>query len=398
MRRFLSNPYYSESPDWSGLIADSFGAEDISELHSSVPSYDPTPLIELPGLAANLGIGRLLIKDEAHRFGLKAFKALGATYAIYRLVREYLNDRDRPCPRPDQFYATKDVLTDSELTFCTATDGNHGRGVAWVARLLRQEAVIFMPAESVPARIENIRREGARVVVVDGTYDDCVRRCAIEAGTNGWQTISDTSWTGYERIPSWIMAGYLTLFREIEAALAPTDRIDLVVVQGGVGALAGATAWYFHKLWLLPRPKLVSAEPTQAACLLESIASPAGDPILSAGRQDSIMAGLNCGMPSPVAWPLIKQGFNQFLSVSDESCVKAMRTYHDGQNGDPRIISGESGAAGMAAMLELMQESALAGAYSDLGLGPDTNVLLLNTEGDTDSDSFQRQVLRPNSG
>jgi len=390
MSTFLLNQYYSESPDWGNDVADAFCAGDISELHRSIPDYSPTPLVELPALAANLGVDRLLVKDEAHRFGLKAFKSLGATYAIYRFLREYLKDRNRPCPPPAKFYLVRNVLSDAELTFCTATDGNHGRGVAWVARLLRQKAIIYMPAGTVKARIENIKQEGAEVVVIDGTYDDCVQRCVSEAETNGWQIISDTSWAGYETIPRWIMAGYLTLFREIELALNPVDRIDLVIVQGGVGALAAAAVWYFRKLWTCLQPQLVSVEPEQAACLLESIASSGGEPIMSTGRQDSIMAGLNCGMPSPVAWPLIKYGFNAFLHVSDKACIEAMRTYYNTLGDDPRIVSGESGAAGLAALIELTQRGSLAQARLSLGLDSNARILLLNTEGDTDPESFRR--------
>lgn len=396
MSTLLPNPYYSQSPAWNDDVSGAFRAEDIGDLHRSIPDYSSTPLIELPGLAAEIGIGRLLVKDETHRFGLKAFKALGATYAIYCFLRDYLNDRGSPCPLPEQFYSTKNFLEEVELTFCTATDGNHGRGVAWVARLLEQQAIVFMPVGTVQARIDNIRREGARVIIVDGTYDACVRRCVAEAKTNGWQIISDTSWAGYETIPRQIMAGYLTLFREIGSSLAPSDQIDLVVVQGGVGALAATAAWYFRKEWTRPQPKLISVEPVQAACLLESIASPDGEPILSTGRQDSIMAGLNCGMPSPVAWPLIKHGFDAFLSVSDESCVAAMQAYHNRLRDDPGIISGESGAAGLAALQELTQEDSGATGLSILGLDSKATVLLLNTEGDTDPESFSRLVIQRN--
>ena len=372
--------------------AAAFASSDVTELHRSIPGYQPTPLVELSSLARALSLGRILVKDESRRFGLKAFKALGGSYAVYRFVAEYLASAGRPCPRAGQFYSESGFLHPGELTFSTATDGNHGRGVAWAAKLLHQRAMIFMPRGTVRARIDNIKNEGAEVVVVDGSYDDAVSLCAREAEARGWQIISDTSWPGYEMIPRWIMAGYLTLFREIESAVDVGTRIDCVIVQGGVGALAGAAAWYFRKESRWPEAKLVSVEPVEAACLLESIES-GGEPVLSKGRQDSIMAGLNCGMPSLTAWPLIKQGFDMFLAIPDSSCVEAMRRYYFSTSGDRGIVSGESGAAGLAALLDLMSKPEFCEARSYLGLGHDCTVLLLNTEGDTDPTGFTRRVI-----
>ena len=362
-------------------------------MHQSVSGYQPTPLIELPGLASRLGLGRILVKDEAHRFGLRAFKALGGTYAIYRYVSEYLASRGRFCPAAECFYTGIGFLEADEITFCTATDGNHGRGVAWAARLLRQKAVIFMPRGTVEARIQNIRQEGAVVRIIGGTYDNAVSECQRVAAAEGWQVVSDTSWPGYEQIPRWIMAGYLTLFREIASTFSAGRGIDCVLVQGGVGALAGAAAWYFRRASPWSGAKLVSVEPLEAACLFESIESPDGEPVMSRGRQDSIMAGLNCGTPSPVSWPLVKQGFDLFLAISDASCVEAMRCYYHPAGGDRRIISGESGAAGLAALLDLMTNTEFREAREYLGLGPNSTVLLINTEGDTDPAGFAQRVL-----
>jgi diaminopropionate ammonia-lyase len=394
MLRYTSNPYFREQPCWASPVAEAFESTDILELHRSIPEYQPTPLAERPDLARDLGVGRVLVKDEGHRFGLKAFKALGAAYACYRFLREYLQKHRRNCPPATGFYRTKLALHPSELTLCTATDGNHGRGVAWVARKLEQKAVIYMPSESATARIDNIRKEGAEVVVVDGTYDEAVRQCMENARAGGWQIISDTSWPGYERIPRWIMAGYLTMFREIEAALEPDVRIDSVIVQGGVGALAGAAAWYFRRESRWPNAILISVEPVEAACLLESISSPAGEPVQSRGRQDSIMAGLNCGFPSPAAWPLIKEAFNLFLAVSDDFCLDAMRRFYYPSGSGPRIVSGESGAAGLAALLALAKDESAADARTGLDLGVGDTVLLINTEADTDPIGFQRCVLQ----
>jgi diaminopropionate ammonia-lyase len=392
MARFAPNPYLQSTPQWGHEYGAAFDYGDTGALHSSLENYSPTPLVELPVLAARLGLGRILVKDEAHRFGLKAFKALGATYAIYRHLQSYLLEKGCPCPEASEFYVRGGVLGAGDLTFSTATDGNHGRGVAWTARLLNQKAVIYMPTGSVAARIENIRSEGAEVVIVEGTYDDAVTRCAEEAAAHGWHIISDTSWPDYDEIPRWIMAGYLTLFREIVAASESVAGIDLVIIPGGVGALAGAAAWFFHKICPPPRPKLLMVEPEQAACLLESIESPGGNPTLSRGRQDSIMAGLNCGYPSPMSWPLIKAGFDMFITISDARCVDAMRAYFHAEEPDPAIVSGESGASGLAALLTLTDLDEVAEARRLLGLGRESFVLLINTEGDTDPAGFQRLV------
>ena len=392
MGRFLINPYRACQLTADPGTAAAFGSNDIVQLHRSISGYEPTPLVELSDLAIKIGVGRILVKNEAHRFGLKAFKALGGSYAIYRFVAEYLAAASRACPQAERYYSSSGFLHPGELTFCTATDGNHGRGVAWAAKLLQQKAVIFMPRGTVPARIDNIRNEGAEVVVVDGSYDDAVTLCASEAKAHGWQIISDTSWPGYEQIPRWIMAGYVTLFREVASAVNEADTVDCVIVQGGVGALAGAAAWYFREESRWPGAKLISVEPVEAACLLESIES-GGGPVLSKGLQDSIMAGLNCGMPSLTAWPLIKHGFDMFLAIPDSSCVEAMRRYYFSTSGDRGIVSGESGAAGLAALLDLMSKPEFCEARSYLGLGHDCTVLLLNTEGDTDPIGFTRRVI-----
>jgi diaminopropionate ammonia-lyase len=393
MCRFAPNPYRDNNRVADTSVDPLFGDPDILLLHQSLPEYHPTPTHALPALARELGLRQIFVKDESHRFGLKAFKALGASYATYRVIEQQRQIRGQPSVEAASFYRSDERLPTGEFTFCTATDGNHGRGVAWVARKLRQRAVIYMPANSVAARIENIRSEGAEVTVVDGSYDDAVTRAAADAEANGWQIISDTSWNGYEEIPRWIMAAYTTMFHEIHALAETPVQPGVVIVQGGVGALAAAAAWYYRRAYAGPPVTLVSVEPISAACLLASISSPDGQLTRSAGVQDSIMAGLNCGTPSLVAWPLIRHGFDLFISVSDDYCREAMRTYASPCRGDPRIISGESGAAGLAALLALLRDSSLAPARSFLDLGEQSTVLLLNTEGDTDPDGYRRIVV-----
>ena len=283
------------------------------------------------------------------------------------------------------------MVEPGRLTFCTATDGNHGRGVAWTARRLGQKATIFVPRDTVSARIDAIAAEGAVVTVVDGTYDDAVVAAARAAEKNGWQIISDTSWPGYTEIPCWVMAGYLTLFREVNQTDG-ADRVDVVIVQGGVGALAAAAGWYYRQERMRSDIRLVVVEPVESDCLLESVLS-GGQPAATRGDQQTIMAGLNCGQPSPVAWPLVRDSFDLFLSIPDESCVNAMRTYYHPDGSDPPVVSGESGAAGLAALLDICRYDSLTAVRERLDLTPGSTILLLNTEGDTDPVLFSKVVI-----
>jgi diaminopropionate ammonia-lyase len=258
---------------------------------------------------------------------------------------------------------------------------------------LGESAVIYMPSASVPARVEAIRSEGAEVILVDGSYDDAVRRTQEDADRHGWQVISDTSYPGYTVIPRWIMAGYTTMFAEIDEALDESERqFDLAVLQAGVGALAAAGAWYYNTLWS-ERPRLITVEPVEAACMADSFQIGDGKIHPAGGVLKTIMAGLNCGTPSIVAWPLIDQGIDAALTISDDRAREAMRCYYNPEGADPRIISGESGAAGLGALLELCSDDmeldlTASGRAPGRALGTGSRVLLLNTEGDTDPGNF----------
>lgn len=390
MCELIENPRAQNQPQWDDNITAPFQADDIASLHRSLPGYSPTPLVKLSNLARELGTGSLYVKDESHRFDLKAFKSLGASYAIFHFLKEKWETATGTPFTPEFFHSEhyRDRL--GSFTFCTATDGNHGRAVAWTARLLGEKAVIYMPADSAAARAEAIHSEGAEVVLLGGSYDDCVSRAQQEAAKHGWQVISDTSYAGYSEIPRYIMAGYTTMFREIDDALTEPEReFDFIFVQAGVGALLAAAAWYFTAT-RKKRPKVIAVEPTQAACVAESIR--AGNLHTATGSQKTIMAGLNCGTVSLIAWPFIESGVDAVLTIGDDHARVAMRKYYYPNDNDPKIISGESGAAGLGALLALRNEPSLAEARNELGLIESSKILLLNTEGDTDPVAFLRIV------
>jgi diaminopropionate ammonia-lyase len=393
MSKYILNKFRQKCPEWPPDISADFENNDILDVHKSLHEYQPTPLIALPDLARELGVGQILVKDEAHRFGLKAFKALGATYAIYCFLKNLIESEGGTVQASIDFYSDTSFIEPGRFTFCTATDGNHGRGVAWTAKKLNQHAVIYMPKNTVPARIKNIEGEGAKVIVVDGNYDDAVAMSFLDAEKNGWQIISDTSWPGYEEIPRWIAAGYTTMLKEIHDDPVVDDGIDIVIVQAGVGALASTITWYYNSVYRKNPVKIISVEPDSAGCLLESVNSPEGKPHKIGGDPNSLMAGLNCGTPSDVAWPFIKQGIDLFLTIPDTFATTAMRRYYYPCGSDPRIISGESGAAGLAALLAICNDSKLLHAKNGVGIYSNSRILLLNTEGATDPQSFEELIL-----
>lgn len=388
MARFAVNPYRRDRVDWSApelAFTTAIGARAAWPLHRSLPGYAPTPLIDLPALAAELGLGRLVVKDESSRFGIDAFKGLGASHAIYRVLcrrcREHCGG-DLPVAEflePD----LRERL--GAITFTAATDGNHGRAVAWVARLIGQAAVIFMPADTAPPRVAAVQREGGDVRLVAGTFDDCVAACAQTAQREGWQVIADTAYAGNLVIPGDIMTGYGTIFAEI--AVQSDLAFDAVFLPAGVGGLAAAGTAFLVLARGADRPALVCVEPLSSACFLESIERGGGEPVAASGDQQSIMVGLCCGMPSLLAWPVVRDGMDLFLGLEDGYALDAMRAYH--QHG---IVAGESGASALAGLLALLRDGALAPAQVKLGLGPHSRVLVINTEGATDPANYRRVV------
>jgi diaminopropionate ammonia-lyase len=353
-------------------------------LHRRLPGYAVTPLVEAPALARANGVAQVWVKDESSRLGLPAFKMLGASWAAYRAVVERLGRDPEPWASLDELRQILEPLR--PLTLAAATDGNHGRAVARMATLLGAGAEIYVPRGTASARIAAIEGEGARVTVIDGDYDAAVSAAAATAGER-CLVIADTAWPGYERVPAWVVEGYATIFWEADEQLATlgADGPDVVVVPVGVGALAAAAVRHYRRRGLAPRPRLVGVEPLAAACVLRSLL--VGRIVTVPGPHPSIMAGLNCGTPSLVAWPVLRTGLDAVVAVTDERARQAMRDL-----AAVGIVAGETGAASLAGLTEVAAGPAAEEVRHALGLGVYARVLLLCTEGATDPDAYRRIV------
>ncbi len=361
--------------------------DDLQNFHRKLPGYAPTPLVSAPAVAATLGVHSVWVKDESNRLGLPAYKILGASWATYRALRERFGLSDPWTTLDELAFQLRPHLP---LTLVAATDGNHGRAVARMARWLGLGAHILVPADMVSARREAIASEGARVTVVDGTYDEAVEAAARLADDHHI-VISDTAWAGYEQIPAWVIDGYATIFEEIDGQLAMLGEAppDLVAVQMGVGALAAAVVRHYRAEGRTTR--VMGVEPLRAACVLHSVE--AGHLVDVPGPHDSIMAGLNCGRPSPVAWPFVSGGISAFVAVPDTRAEEAMRLL--AQDG---VVSGESGAAGLAGLLAVLTGPD-ARTYRDaLGVSGDSRVLVISTEGATDPQGYARIISSQHPG
>ena len=368
--------------------------EKARAFHKGFPQYSVTPLAHLEGMADYLGLGSVCVKDESYRFGLNAFKVLGGSFAMAKYIAKETNR--------DVSDMTYDYLTGDELkkefgqaTFFTATDGNHGRGVAWAANKLKQKAVVHMPKGSTKTRFDNIAKEGAKVTIEELNYDDCVRLAAKEAAeTEHGVVVQDTAWDGYEEIPSWIMQGYGSMAGEAAEGLKylGIDRPTHVFVQAGVGSLAGAVVGYFTNLYPDNPPKFIIMEAEVAACLYKGAAAGDGEPRIVDGDLLTIMAGLACGEPNTIGWDILRNHATAFLSCPDWVAAKGMRMLSAPVKGDPRVISGESGAVGMGVLSTLMETDEYADLRNALELNKDSKVLMFSTEGDTDPDKYKKIV------
>lgn len=359
-----AEPYHINSsarsdPAYRGLF-ESAELARVDEYFRSRPQLLATPLRHLPGLAAEIGVRDVLLKDESVRFSLDAFKVLGVSYAAGRLLES-------------------GSLSSNSIVAC-ATEGNHGRAVARVATGNRIRAKIYVPSASAGARADAIRREGAEVMVVEGSYDNAVRRVRLDAERHGWTIISDTSWPGYESVPRLIMAGYTRLLDEAEAQW--DEPPDVVLVQAGVGGLACAVVSWLCRRYGARRPFTVVCEPSGAACLMES--ARIGRLASLDGPFETIMVGLRCGEASSAAWPAIAKAADAFVAVEDERCAEAVRLLARPRSGDHPVGAGASGACGLAALLAILQDEGLRPLREASGLGAHSRVLVINTEGVND--------------
>ncbi len=372
----------------AGVLNAAGFAAAVAEI-SGWPGYAPTPLVELPALARVLGIGALRYKDERPRFGLKSFKALGGAYAVANVLRELVAKAEGREVSGTQLLSGRFASLVAGVTVTCATDGNHGRSVAWGARLFGCRCVIYVHETVSRGRREAIAAYGAEVVEVKGNYDDAVRHAAAQASAQGWTVVSDTSYPGYTKIPTDVMHGYGVMAdeigRQVPAGAPPTH----VIVQAGVGALAAAMCASFWLRWGPRRPQFVVVEPAEADCLYRSLE--AGHPVAVAGALDTIMAGLACGEVSELGWAILSQGTNVAVAVGDDYAMQAVRRFAAPIGADPIVISGETGAAGLAALLASQDH---AGIRAALALTPSSRVLLLGSEGDTDPDIYQQIVGR----
>lgn len=367
------------------------GVESVLSFHRGLPGYAPTPLVELPALAKSLGVAQILVKDESKRFGLNAFKALGCSYAIAGyLCRTFglpLDDHTFARLRSDQYRTRL-----REITFVTATDGNHGRGVAWTAQTLGCRAVVYLPKGSAEERLNRILALGAEAKITDLNYDDAVRCADRMARKNGWVLIQDTAWEGYEDIPADIMRGYTTLARELEEQRLTHgwEKPTHLFLQAGVGSFAGATAGYLASRWGTDLPKIIVVEPDRADCLYRTARANDGTLHTVTGSMDSMMAGLCCGEPCPLGWNILNALACAFLSCNDTTAALGMRLLGRPLGSDPAVVSGESGAVTLGAVARLMREYALKDLRNTLRLDQTSRILLVSTEGATDRENYQK--------
>lgn len=374
-------------------------AKKTLKFHSSFEQYTKTPLVELKELSKYLGISDFFVKDESYRFGLNAFKVLGGSFAVGQYIANKLNKDINDLPY-------KTLISDEikkeigNLTFITATDGNHGRGIAWTAEQLKQKAIVYMPKGSAKERLEKIRDHGATAEIKEMNYDECVRYANEFAEKNGWVMIQDTAWEGYEDLPTWIMQGYVTMAYEAYLKMNEQNKKPThIFLQAGVGSMASAVCGFFSSVYADSKPIITIVEPNKADCLFRTAKANDGKLHFVTGDMDTIMAGLACGEPCTIGWKVLNSYADNFLSVPDDASAHGMRLLGNPLKGDERVISGESGAVTAGVVSQLMRRDELKNIKESLKLDESSVVLCFSTEGDTCFEHYRNVVwngLYPN--
>ncbi|MGN0136217.1 diaminopropionate ammonia-lyase [Anaerotignum sp.] len=357
--------------------------------HRTFPVYQETPLIFLQNLAKKLQVKSIYIKDESWRFGLNAFKVLGTSYAIANEIGKRIGKEITELSAESILSKeTKEKIGD--ITFVTATDGNHGRGVAWTANKLGQKSVVYMPKGSALERLENIRAEGAEAEITDMNYDDAVRLAQKMAEEKDWIVVQDTAWEGYEDIPLWIMQGYTTMGHEIMEQIP--EKPTHIFLQAGVGSMAGAMTGFFSNLYQEDKPIIVIVEPAKADCLFQTAKADDGRLHNVTGDMDTIMAGLACGEPCTIGWDVLKGYADAFIRCPEYAAADGMRILAAPEKGDTAVTAGESGAAAFGCMANILMDKELAEWKKLLKLDENSRILCISTEGDTDQKNYQDVV------
>ena len=358
----------------------SFAAtEKIRRLHESLNTYAVTPLVELKNFAAEKNIRAIYVKDESQRFGLKAFKGLGGIWAIYDVISRELGLNN---PTLEEIFSHRDAL--AEMTFITTTDGNHGKGVSWAAGFFGCKSFVYMPRGTVEVRAQAIRDAGsATVTITDLCYDDCVKFTAQLAEENHWHLIQDTSWRGYEDIPAQIMLGYSTLAYEALRQMN-NQRPTHIFLQAGVGSMAGAIAAVFAEVFSDEPPRVTIVEPIEVTCFYETMRIGDGKIHTATGNGQTMMAGLNCATPCELAWKILRRYAADTAIISDDVAAAAMKVL-----AEQGITSGESGCAGFALANAAVNSPEL---RRDLEIDEQSIIFVINTEGATDPENYQRIV------
>lgn len=364
-------------------------AKKVQSFHASFPVYKETPLVELKHTAKSMGLGNIYIKDESYRFGLNAFKVLGGSYAIGNYLAKRLGKSITEMPY-EKLVSGEIKRELGDITFVTATDGNHGRGVAWTAKQLQQKSVVYMPKGSAEERLMNIRAEGADASITDLNYDEAVRLANSQAEQKGWVMVQDTAWEGYEDIPGWIMQGYGTM--GYEAYMQLPEKPTHIFLQAGVGSMAGAVGGFFSSVYGGDRPIITIVEPNKADCIYKTAEAADGKLHFVTGDMDTIMAGLACGEPCSIGWNVLRDYADNFISCPDYAAAQGMRVLGNPEAGDTKVVSGESGASAFGCIAEIMRDKTLVELKNKLKLDENSKVLFFSTEGDTDKENYKSIV------